>query len=385
MAPTITGATDRSANANGWYNADVKVTFTCADPLSGGVASGVASCSAPTTLYEGKGQSVTGNAADVAGNTASATVSGINIDKTAPVTTAAPDRAANSNGWYKADVTVTLAATDNLSGVAKTEYNLDGAGWTAYTTPVAISAEGIHTMQYRSTDKADNTEAANSLTIRIDKTSPEAYLQFDPVSHDIQLFGRDTLSGVANPGPIAPVSVTPILGDDHGQQGDKKGDQKGDKKGNQKGDDNSSAESRTYLVKDLADNTLQLVVQVQKEGHDIKASVVSLQYNGGTVIAPLKDVLSWNWAVAKDGSLKVLEQHMGLVDGSIRSAVDAHYDARKNVTWIVRSQPESRSEDNKNQKDHVDGEYPGAVKLPGMVLLRLTSSQGHLMIEVPGL
>jgi hypothetical protein len=321
----------------------------------------------------------------VAGNTASATVSGINIDKTAPVTTAAPDRAANSNGWYKADVTVTLAATDNLSGVAKTEYNLDGAGWTAYTTPVAISAEDIHTMQYRSTDKADNTEAANSLTIRIDKTSPEAYLQFDPVSHDIQLFGRDTLSGVANPGPIAPVSVTPILGDDHGQQGDKKGDQKGDKKGNQKGEDNSSAESRTYLVKDLADNTLQLVVQVQKEGHDIKASVVSLQYNGGTVIAPLQDVLSWNWAVAKDGSLKVLEQQMSLVDGSIRSAVEAHYDARKNVTLIVRSQPESRSEDNKNQKDHVDGEYPGAVKLPGMVLLRLTSSQGHLMIEVPGL
>jgi hypothetical protein len=217
----------------------------------------------------------------------------------------------------------------------------------------------------------------DKLTFNFVPISPEAYLQFDPVSHDIQLLGRDTLFGLANPGPIAPVSVTPILGNDHGQ--------KGDQEGTKKSDDNSSAESRTYLVKDLADNTLQLVVQVQKEGHDIKARVVSLQYNGGTVIEPLQDVLSWNWAVAKDGSFKVLEQQMSLVDGSIRSAVEAHYDTRKNVTWVVRSQPESRSDDNKNQKDHDDVEYPGAVKLPGMVLLRLTSSQGHLMIEVPGL
>ena len=71
--------------------------------------------------------------------------------------------------------------------------------------------------------------------------------------------------------------------------------------------------------------------------------------------------------------------------GSIRSAVEAHYDARKNVTWIVRDQPEGRSDDNKNQKDHDDGEHSGAVKQSGLVLLRLTSSQGHLMIEVPGL
>jgi putative IMPACT (imprinted ancient) family translation regulator len=89
--------------------------------------------------------------------------------------------------------------------------------------------------------------------------------------------------------------------------------------------------------------------------------------------------------VAKDGSLKVLEQHMSLVDDSTQSAVEAHYDARKNVTSIVIIQPEGQSDDNKNQKNHDDGEYQGAVKLPGVVLLRLTSSQGHLIIEVPGL
>jgi hypothetical protein len=33
--PTIAGSTDRSPNANGWYDADVKVTFTCDDSRSG--------------------------------------------------------------------------------------------------------------------------------------------------------------------------------------------------------------------------------------------------------------------------------------------------------------------------------------------------------------
>ena len=56
------------------------VSFACTD-----ADSGIAGCSPPTTLKnEGAGQKVTGTALDVAGNTASATVDGINIDKTAP-------------------------------------------------------------------------------------------------------------------------------------------------------------------------------------------------------------------------------------------------------------------------------------------------------------
>ncbi|MDF2630170.1 MAG: hypothetical protein K0R39_4001, partial [Symbiobacteriaceae bacterium] len=82
--PVITGQPDRAANAAGWYNADVTVSFTCTDN-----GSGVAACGQAQTLGEGADQSVVGEAADKAGNTASATVSGINIDKTAPVTTIA--------------------------------------------------------------------------------------------------------------------------------------------------------------------------------------------------------------------------------------------------------------------------------------------------------
>src|SRR5919198_1488445 len=47
-APTVSAASDRPANANGWYNADVTVSFTCADALSG-----IDVCPPAQTLGEG--------------------------------------------------------------------------------------------------------------------------------------------------------------------------------------------------------------------------------------------------------------------------------------------------------------------------------------------
>ena len=86
-APVISGSRDPEANANGWNNTDVTVSFTCAD--SGSVQSGIATdtVAGDTLTSEGAGQSVTNSGAcvDNAGNAASsATVGGINIDKTRP-------------------------------------------------------------------------------------------------------------------------------------------------------------------------------------------------------------------------------------------------------------------------------------------------------------
>ncbi len=63
-APTISGSPDRAANGNDWYNADVTVSFSVGDNLSG-----VDLVSGPVTLHEGASQSVTGTVTDQAGNT----------------------------------------------------------------------------------------------------------------------------------------------------------------------------------------------------------------------------------------------------------------------------------------------------------------------------
>jgi hypothetical protein len=79
-APEIEGDRSPEANANGWNNTAVTVSFSCSDELSD-----IDSCSGGTTLTsEGAGQSITGTAVDNAGNSATATVGGINIDFTPP-------------------------------------------------------------------------------------------------------------------------------------------------------------------------------------------------------------------------------------------------------------------------------------------------------------
>src|SRR5205807_157768 len=166
----ITGATDRPPNADGWYNAPVTVAFT----TTGGQG-GVDSLTPPVTLSgEGAGQSVSGVATDFAYNSVSTTVSGINIDLTKPATSASvAGGTPGDNGWYTSDVTVSLSASDNLSGVQSTYYQLDGGSPQPYSgTPVAVQGDLVHTVTFWSVDKAGNSENAESLTVMIDKTSP---------------------------------------------------------------------------------------------------------------------------------------------------------------------------------------------------------------------
>jgi hypothetical protein len=92
----------------------VTVSFVATDGLSGIVTS-----SGPQILTsEGAIQTVTGMATDLAGNNASVTVSGINIDKTAPAISGAATSPPNAAGWYNSEVTISYNCSDALSGMA---------------------------------------------------------------------------------------------------------------------------------------------------------------------------------------------------------------------------------------------------------------------------
>src|SRR5262249_5926267 len=140
----------------GWYNAGVTVLFTTADNLSG-----VDSFTGPVTLHEGADQSVTGTVTDKAGNSASATVVGINIDETVPTIAGAVTTVPNAAGWYSGDVTVHWTVGDALSGIA--------------SAPVdsTITGEGNNLSASASvSDKAGNSASATIAGIKIDRTAP---------------------------------------------------------------------------------------------------------------------------------------------------------------------------------------------------------------------
>jgi large repetitive protein len=112
--PVVTTSADRAPNGNGWYTAPVTVSFAATDDTSG-----VAACPSPVrySTPDSAGASVSGSCTDKAGNSASR-AHAFKYDQTAPSVTSSAGRPPNANGWYRADVTITFAATDTTSGPA---------------------------------------------------------------------------------------------------------------------------------------------------------------------------------------------------------------------------------------------------------------------------
>jgi hypothetical protein len=168
---------------NGWYVSPVQVSLVAADAPGGAVIS---------TTYYSLDSGVTWNPyagpflliaegqtrIDYYSKTSDGRVevvkrSELRIDLTLPVTNALLSGTAGQNGWYLSDVFVTLTASDGTgSGVARTEYSLDGMTWNVYSGPFTLSNEGVSRLQYRSTDKAGMTGTGSPVDIRIDNTHP---------------------------------------------------------------------------------------------------------------------------------------------------------------------------------------------------------------------
>jgi hypothetical protein len=161
--PVITLSNRPAANANGWYNSDVTITWTCADQASGPRQASVSR----TVSTEGANQSVAGTCTDVAGNTASASVT-VSLDKTPPQISGQATPAVPASGWYNGPVSVAFACTDSLSGVA--------AGSTKGATTLSADTAGA-SVSGSCTDLAGNTASATVGPIRIDTTPPVLQLQ----------------------------------------------------------------------------------------------------------------------------------------------------------------------------------------------------------------
>ena len=92
-------------------------------------------------------------------------------DTTAPVTTAQADE--QPGGSVR--VTLTAADEEGGSGVARTNYRLDGGEPTPYSEPFTVSEPGDHTVEYWSVDEAGNQETAKSIEFTIEEpTDPDA-------------------------------------------------------------------------------------------------------------------------------------------------------------------------------------------------------------------
>jgi hypothetical protein len=195
--PVITFVSRTAANANDWNNGDVTVEWSCADSGSGVVDASVFQ----TVSTEGANQSATGTCEDVAGNTASDTQTGINIDKTAPTASASASPAANGSGWNNTAVTVNFTGDDGT-----------GSGIDFCSAAVVLSSDGANqSASGTCTDLAGNvSDSATASGINIDMTAPTVSLVGGPANGASYYFGsvpaaptcsaNDSLSGLTAAG-----------------------------------------------------------------------------------------------------------------------------------------------------------------------------------------
>jgi large repetitive protein len=192
---TVANGTDE------WQKGEYKVELTATDDKSG-VAKTFYSVNGSEyvegtsfTLTEDGLNTISFYSVDNAGNVEEIKTTEVKIDKTAPVT-----NSYIATNWNKGKVTVNLTATDDLSGVAKTFYSIDGSAYTEGNT-FTISTEGITQVSFYSVDNAGNKEASKIEEVMIDNTAPvtksDITDQWNKDAVNVNLTATDNLSGVA--------------------------------------------------------------------------------------------------------------------------------------------------------------------------------------------
>jgi len=165
----------------------------------------------PFTIQEPGEHLIEYRSIDRSGNIENARSKTVTVDTAPPVAVLTVNRQKRQNGDIITSATasqVSCTATDNNAGVKTVEYRLDSGQWLP-CKPFSISAQGVHLVEYRSSDRLGNLEPARFVKIIIDKTPPETSLLIGtPKSVEngvyhvsdktvIALEAADPLSGVA--------------------------------------------------------------------------------------------------------------------------------------------------------------------------------------------
>ncbi len=250
-------------------------------------------------------------------------------DNRAPESAVQKDGTKGDDGWFRSDVTVTIHAQDDQSGILRTEYVLDdGSSVQTYTQPFVIKKEGKTKMLYYSVDNSGNTEKPTEMEIAIDKTPPELFVGFNPEKKQLQGTGEDTLSGI-----------------------------------------NTILQTDTDIAaRDKAGNTTQFDIIAKKDNTNEKKGnqnivIQALRYNGLTTAIP-EVTLSVSWKTDKQNAIDHLMQTFVIKE---QEKIHAVYNDNRDGSMVI---------------EKTVGEKTERLKLPGIQIVIVKSAEGKLSLEL---
>lgn len=153
--PQISASVSPAPNAAGWNDSGVTVSFVCTNTTAP-----IATCPQSQTLStEGANQAVSGTVTDVAGNSATTTVT-VSIGTKPPTIVPSVTPVPNAAGWNNSSVTVSFSCAPGTAPIA------------SCPSPVTVSTEGANqTITGTATDVAGNAATA-SVVLNLDLTPP---------------------------------------------------------------------------------------------------------------------------------------------------------------------------------------------------------------------
>jgi hypothetical protein len=187
----------------------VTITYSLADDWTDADRIAVVSPSIPSGTIvgtEGAGQTFSVTAQDLAGHRGTYSTT-INLDLTAPATMSSVTSALSGPR------TVTLSATDALSGVQFTRYTLAGATTQAsrsYTDPIELTVPGTTVVTFSSVDVAGNEEPPRSLEVFVNgapTANPDAAVVDEDMPAVVDVLDNDVDPNAGD--SLAPSIVAP--------------------------------------------------------------------------------------------------------------------------------------------------------------------------------
>lgn len=289
----------------------------------------------------------------------------LEADVVPPVTVATPSGSAGLDGWYTNDVTVALAATDTGSGVNETKYRLDDSTeWLTYSEPIAVVKEGETRISFFSTDQEGNEETPQNITLKGDKTAPEASIAFDPLTQKFAITGTDNLSQNVAVTMLAKPEMSPT---DKKIKPIKPWFSRWFQKHRQHLPDllatlsDDAGHTTSLAFEKTRDRNGYLFVRVQSIGYDESESI------------PAEAAAQYKWQVDRKSQYRLFATHLGTASASIES----HYIPRKNETWIME-RPGDLADD---IGDDGSESRPVLKKLPGMLAPYMETAKGRVQVK----
>jgi parallel beta-helix repeat protein len=290
----------------------------------------------------------------------------VTLDTTPPITDPILLGTNGENGWYISDVSLTLAAKDEEkgSGLQKTEYSIDnGIAWTTYANPIIFSQEGITQVQYRSTDKQGNIEEAKTITIKIDKTAPEAKISFGKDNKKISITGIGNLSQNVSVVTEEKIIKEPTERHNGWNLWSWNWLPKNDNK----------KTMTTATLTDESGHKTEIVLEKKKDRNGfIDASLKSVSYDGQKNDSD-KNGLQYKWILNRwRNEYSAFASHVKTES----TILESHYLPKLNETWLME-RPRELPDD---ERDDIN-RRPVRKKMPGMVIPGIIINKGELQVN----